>query len=583
MTERADADPGPVYSKDYWDEVFLHLGRRPLVKAAIAVLALLYASAIYAPLLANDRPFVLEAVDREAYESARRGLLGVARGLVELLEEGAESFERQGGSAQVQSHAQALDAEERALAIRIAAMRRHLPPEECAPLESLAQEAAALRGRAALGEPLGAEAFLEGVRELRQRYEPLPNGAPAEAEGLRLVAARSRPLLESLGAFEHFLMALWACLLAWPLWNPLANRLLGRDLARVRRARRRKLALVLALCLAWTAVAWLLFAGRGQQASVPFKKRLSEGGIEAVARASFAPIAYGFDETKTSESYRPPTWLSSSEIDPRGHFVRGPRVPVADPVTGHMPSAEPVAVLVGEPAVNSAWRHFLGTDILGRDLLVRILYGGRISLAVGLVSTLVLVVIGVLIGCMAGYLGGWVDVLLSRAIEVVQSIPAFFLILTAVALVPEERMNPILTIVIVIALVRWTGVARLVRGEFLKLKEQEFVVAARALGLRPWRVIFRHVLPNALGPVLVAAAFSVATGILTESAISFLGFGVKHPIPSWGSLLNESRAAQHWWLQVFPGLLIFLTVFCYNLVGEGIRDALDPRTKGARP
>jgi peptide/nickel transport system permease protein len=239
-------------------------------------------------------------------------------------------------------------------------------------------------------------------------------------------------------------------------------------------------------------------------------------------------------------------------------------------------------VRYGEPARNSPWRHALGTDILGRDLLVRALHGGRISLAVGLVSTALLVLIGVVVGSLAGYFGGWVDVLLSRTIEVVQSIPAFFLILTAVALVPERELNPIFTIVIVIGLIRWTGVARLVRGEFLRLKEQEFVLAARALGLPHSRIIFRHVLPNALGPVLVAAAFAVASGILTESAISFLGFGVKHPIPSWGALLNESRAAEQWWLQVFPGALIFLTVLSYNLVGEGFRDALDPRLKVRR-
>ena len=157
--------------------------------------------------------------------------------------------------------------------------------------------------------------------------------------------------------------------------------------------------------------------------------------------------------------------------------------------------------------------------------------------------------------------------------------PAFFLILMAVAFTDPSFMDPIYMIVIVIALVRWTGVARLARGEFLKLREQEFVISARALGFSHLRTIFRHVLPNAMGPILVATAFAVAAGILTESAISFLGFGIQPPDASWGSLVNESKSAEHWWIQVFPGLMIFLTVTCYNLVGDGIRDALDPKMK----
>jgi peptide/nickel transport system permease protein len=147
------------------------------------------------------------------------------------------------------------------------------------------------------------------------------------------------------------------------------------------------------------------------------------------------------------------------------------------------------------------------------------------------------------------------------------------------AFTDPKVVPPIIAIVVVIALIRWTGVARLVRGEFLRLREQEFVLAARALGFSSRRTMFRHVLPNAMSPVLVSAAFAVAAGILTESAVSFLGFGISEPASSWGALVNENKNPEYWWVQVFPGVLIFLTVTCYNLVGDAVRDALDPKMK----
>jgi peptide/nickel transport system permease protein len=233
----------------------------------------------------------------------------------------------------------------------------------------------------------------------------------------------------------------------------------------------------------------------------------------------------------------------------------------------------------GEPDVNSPWRHIAGVDELGRDFFTRLVWGARISLSVGILSSIVLTFIGVVIGSMAGYFGGWVDIAVMRTIEIVQSIPSFFLILATMAFTDPSVVNPVFAIVLVIALISWTGIARLVRGEFLRLRNQEFVVAARALGFSNMRTIFKHVLPNALSPVLVASAFAVASGILIESAVSYLGFGIQPPKASWGSLVNESKSAEHWWVQVFPGVLIFVTVTCYNLVGDAIRDALDPKMK----
>ncbi|MAE93922.1 MAG: peptide ABC transporter permease [Deltaproteobacteria bacterium] len=203
------------------------------------------------------------------------------------------------------------------------------------------------------------------------------------------------------------------------------------------------------------------------------------------------------------------------------------------------------------------------------------LYGTRISLTIGVVAVGIYVWIGVVLGALAGYLGGWWDVIISRLIEVMICIPSFFLILTLVALV-EDRS--IFQVMVIIGVTSWTGVARLVRAEFLQQRELEYALAARALGLPRWRVIFRHILPNALGPVLVSATFGVASAILIESSLAFLGLG-DPSVPSWGETLNVGRLEMKYWLIFAPGLAIFFVVSVFNLVGEGLRDALDPKLR----
>lgn len=589
------------YSKDYWDLVFEQLGKRALFKVSMAVLTILYGIAVFAPVIANDKPYVIESVDLNGYGRALRLLRTTASGAAQLATQAEVDYANTRGKVESAppTRLAAAEVEFDAARDRLDVIALALSDEDRAKIEPYRSAfQAGIEALKSGDDTLAAERLNEAKdlgKELRTSLKALDPAKP-DGGGIALVGRRAFPLAQSIAPWEAGLMALWFLVAAWPVWNWILNRIFlfgNRD--RIRSARKFKLIGCLGIVAASSVFWFARFGSVADFDAVDYKSELTAGNRVLVqdgktiadlaldpegakGQVSWAPINFGFAELHEPEKFRPPTWTAKAEIDPetgeRVFFKAMRAKSEAAPV-----APRPVEIRLGEPELNSPARHPLGTDESGRDVLSRMIWGSRISLSVGILSAALLTVIGVIIGSIAGFFGGWVDVGIMRTIEVLQSIPAFFLILLALAFTDPETLNPMFAIVIVIAIVRWTGVARLVRGEFLRLREQEFVVAAHALGFSSARTIFRHVLPNAMSPVLVAAAFSVAAGILTESAVSFLGFGIQEPQASWGSIVNESRSADHWWIQMFPGLAIFVTVTCYNLVGDAIRDAMDPKMK----
>ncbi len=229
--------------------------------------------------------------------------------------------------------------------------------------------------------------------------------------------------------------------------------------------------------------------------------------------------------------------------------------------------------------VAPSWKHWCGTDSTGRDIAARMLHGARISLSIGFVSQAIALSIGILFGGAAGYFRGWIDIGLSRIIEIMDCFPSLILILVIMEFTGSQ--NNMFVIMAVIGLTGWTGVARLIRGEFLRLSVQPFTLSAQSLGASSFRIITRHLLPNSLGPIMVVGTFGVASAILLESSLSFLGFGMQAPTPSWGDILSEARQYIDfaWWLAFFPSLAMLVTITSYNFVGEGLRDAVDPRLR----
>jgi len=265
-----------------------------------------------------------------------------------------------------------------------------------------------------------------------------------------------------------------------------------------------------------------------------------------------------------SRPFNLPQFVAKDELDP-DDFALWPLIPYHE--------YEQTTDFFAPPSAE----HWLGTDELGRDVLARMIHGTSVSVKVGFISMGIAAIIGIIVGGLAGYWGGWVDMVISRIIEIVICFPVFFLILSIMVWLEPSIVN----VMIVIGLTRWTSIARYARGEFIRIKGQDYVIAARALGLGNLRIMFRHILPNSLAPVLVSVTFGIATAVLLEAGLSWLGFGVQAPSPSWGNMLRTAydslRAAPY--LVYPPCVAIFLAVLAYNLVGDALRDAIDPRLK----
>lgn len=344
---------------------------------------------------------------------------------------------------------------------------------------------------------------------------------------------------------EHVDYVFNMALLGFLPWAVLA--FLGNAWAKRRQiAGRNRLMGIIAGYLAVTAALWAVFSIPAVHPKNKYRTRsfsqeeLSSNGAK---HGIYVPIPYGPTEQDLDAIFKPPLFRKDRSL---------------------------------WKEANDGFVHLLGTDNTGRDVLVQMLYGARLSMTIGFVAVSIYLTIGIVLGALAGYYGGWYDILISRIIEIVLLFPSFFLILTLVGLIGPS----IYIIMLVIGITGWPTVARLIRGEVLKQRAIDYVTAARALGAPHLRVIFRHILPNAISPALVSAPFGIAGAIITEAGLSLLGFGVRPPTPSWGTLLRLANANYtYWWLVLIPSVAIFVTVTVFNLVGSGLRDALDPRLR----
>ncbi|MFL2864422.1 MAG: ABC transporter permease subunit [Pirellulaceae bacterium] len=518
---------GDRKTQSQWSLIWQQFKKNKTAVVALIIIVILVSSAIFAPFIANNRPLVYSGKN---YFEYKRALLDL-RGVIRQLDHHTTDGQLVTGNIEDEFILR--------LTTQIDGQLNAKYRQQFAPFKAQIEELVTQ-------QPLSMEQF-QTIEPLRQDLRRQFRSTQVE-----LTTQTSFPIIHSIGPLAAILITWNLVLLCIPLWGRVLSRWSGN----------------------WGAVQWqrcllLLFcvlpllAGIIWYTAVPSYVDNADYKAANFARegkeitnntdivydwCTWPLIPYGFAESHLRAKNTSPMALGKDEIDQQGTIWVKP--------------------------------HFLGTDGQGRDLASRMIWGGQISLAVGIVAVSIYVFIGIIVGSVAGYFRGKVDMIISRLIEVVICFPHFFLIIAIVAFLGPG----IFKIMIIIGLTGWTGVARLIRGEFLRLGNQEFVMAGRSLGYSSKRIIFKHVLPNAIAPVLVSATFGIAGAILTESALSFLGLGITIPIPSWGGILSTGRESMNIapWIIFSPGIAIFITITCYNLVGEALRDASDPRLRGQR-
>jgi peptide/nickel transport system permease protein len=520
-----------IREQSQWALVLREFRKRKLAVVSWWVILVLITISIFAPLIANNKPIYYRGINRFEYRESLRTIMTLALKISRLPESPSDEE-----LLQARFEAGIIDEMSDAISGMLVGEPRESFQQDSEQLISLAEQA--------ITDPAARPQLAELRIEMRINYRALDE---------KLAGKTFWPVIRSLGWADIGFMTLNLLLIFFTFWKRIAYRIDPTS-------QRRLVPLTFVLLPVLTSFAWWsLVPARVDR--TPYR----QGALATSERSAEAPlvyesmlwpvIPYALDESDLNQKYKPEAGLAAL-------FA-----PLASPELAKESGVQP-------------WSrpHVIGTDDTGRDLFCRMIWGGRVSLAVGIVAVSIYVTIGIIVGSIAGYFRGGVDLIVSRIIEVVICFPSFFLILAIVAFLGPSIFN----IMLVIGLTSWTGIARLVRGEFLRLSSQEFVLAGRALGYSSWRIIFRHILPNAMAPVLVSATFGVAGAILTESALSFLGLGISVPTPSWGGILATGRQSIHFakWIIFYPGLAIFITITAYNLVGEAFRDAADPRLRG---
>lgn len=546
-------------AESQWALVWREFKKRKLALASLGLIVCLITISVTAPFLADNRPLYYRGYNRFEYRESLRTLLAVMNNALEP-PKSVKAAPKPSAAVPKTEAAPVKKGDPPAVVVarQFDLMEAHLPDDMAAELRTQRERAIALMEKIEPDKAADKETAAEVRKlrvDLRKRFD---------APDVPLVIRTHWPVFASLDWGDAALIVFNASLLLVPVWLPVLRRLVPPELERTR---------------VWTSYFLLLglpvLCGALWKLQVPerldrthYKEGVAVGDPNALKApvvyedVAWPPIRYALDEQDLDRKYVRPALA---------RYVPEALLGIWDDVPQEAGDASAKAGRYDGP-------NWLGTDGTGRDVLSRMIWGGRVSLSVGIVATLIELALGIFFGALAGYFRGWVDVVLSRIIEVVICFPSFFLILTIVAFVGPSVYN----IMIVIGLTGWTGLARLVRGDFLRLSDQEFVLAAKALGYSPMRIIFRHILPNAMAPILVTATFAVAGAILIESGLSFLGLGITVPKPSWGGILSTGRDSifRAPWIIYFPGLALFVTITAYNLVGEAFRDASDPRMRG---